>query len=246
MIKTNIKMRVTPEQSAKVQEICFKNGINWGFSDDIILYEDEPYIFIDKKKYLSWLGEYQSDSFMKTEEEEIDPELFIRTNGSCIEKEEFTYPMWLKSKKTNIIVRFDSFNKGEVVYVSKEESFYKTGMTLGFIPHTDTTIWEQVENPNLATDKEIEQVINEEYEKDNSINNGGKTDYYQLENAPFPINDFDDFAEWRGLNGNQFNMGKVMWTFNTGRHSGTNYERDLNKIIHYANRELLRLKRDEK
>ena len=27
MIKTNIKMRVTPEQSAKVQEICFENGI---------------------------------------------------------------------------------------------------------------------------------------------------------------------------------------------------------------------------
>ena len=82
--------------------------------------------------------------------------------------------------------------------------------------------------------------------KDNSINNGGKTDYYQLKNAPFPINDFDDFAEWRNMNGNQFNMGKVMWTFNTGRHNGTNYERDLNKIIHYANRELLRLKRGEK
>ena len=85
-------------------------------------------------------------------------------------KQEFTYPMWFKSKMTDIIVRFDSFNKGEVVYVSKEESFYTTGMTLGFIPHTDTTIWEQVENPNLATDKEIEQVINEEYEKDSSIN----------------------------------------------------------------------------
>ena len=54
-------------------------------------------------------------------------------------------------------------------------------------------------NPNLATDKEIQQVINEEYEKDNSINNGGKTDYYQLENAPFKINDFDDFAEWIGV-----------------------------------------------
>lgn len=29
MIKTNIKMRVTPEQSRKVQEICFENGIDW-------------------------------------------------------------------------------------------------------------------------------------------------------------------------------------------------------------------------
>ncbi|MDY0138266.1 MAG: hypothetical protein RBR50_01080 [Candidatus Izemoplasmatales bacterium] len=79
--------------------------------------------------------------------------------------------------------------------------------------------------------------------ENNSKNNGGKTDYYQLESAPFKINDFDDFAEWREMNGNQFNMGKVMWTFNTGRHSGTNYERDLNKIIHYAQRELMRIKR---
>ena len=83
-------------------------------------------------------------------------------------------------------------------------------------------------------------------EVDTSKNNGGKTDYYQLENAPFKINDFDDFAEWRGLNGNQFNMGKVMWTFNVGRHNGTDYIRDLNKIIHYANRELLRISRELK
>ena len=46
------------------------------------------------------------------------------------------------------------------------------------------------------------------------------------------------------MNGNQFNMGKGMWTFNEGRHSGTNYERDLNKIIHYANREKLRISRE--
>lgn len=78
---------------------------------------------------------------------------------------------------------------------------------------------------------------------DSSLNNGGKTDYYQLDSAPFQIKDFDDFAEWRNMNGNQFNMGKVMWTFNVGRHNGTDYERDLNKIIHYAQRELLRLKR---
>jgi hypothetical protein len=29
MIKTNIKMRVNPEQSKRVQEICFENGIEW-------------------------------------------------------------------------------------------------------------------------------------------------------------------------------------------------------------------------
>ena len=83
------------------------------------------------------------------------------------------------------------------------------------------------------------------WKKNTSENNGGKTDYYQLSSAPFPIKDFDDFAEWRQLNGNQFNIGKVAWTFNVGRHSGTDYQRDLNKIIHYAQRELERLKRQE-
>lgn len=79
----------------------------------------------------------------------------------------------------------------------------------------------------------------------NADNNGGKTDYYQLGSCPFKINDFDDFAEWREMNGAQFNMGKVMWAFNVGRHNGTSYERDLNKIIHYANRELTRINRDK-
>ena len=235
MIKTNIKMRVTPEQSAKVQEICFKNGINWGFLDDTIRYTEETYIFINKKKYLAYLSEEQRDIFIKAEEEEIHPELFIRTDGSCIEKEEFTYPMWFKHKNLGHIVRFDGLTVGEVVY-GFENWLPDYAKSDNWTEHTDDSEWEQVENPN----KELDKLY------DDSINNGGKTDYYQLKNAPFPINDFDDFAEWRGLNGSQFNMGKAMWTFNTGRHSGTNYERDLNKIIHYANRELLRLKRAKK
>ena len=163
-------------------------------------------------------------------------------------KQEFTYPMWFKDRLNGHIVEFTEDRVGTVVY-SPTGSLYKIGYySENWASHINDEdyYWQQVENPNMATNKEIEQVINEEYEKDSSINNGGKTDYYQLKNAPFPINDFDDFAEWRKMNGNQFNMGKVMWTFNTGRHSGTDYERDLNKIIHYANRELLRLKRDEK
>ena len=91
--------------------------------------------------------------------------------------------------------------------------------------------------------------------KKNSKNNGGKTGYYQLpikqkdgayKKGEFEIKDFDDFAEWRKMNGFQKDMGKVMWTFNVGRHDGTNYERDLNKIIHYAKREKKRIKREMK
>ena len=171
MIKTNIKMRVTPEQSAKVQEICFKNGIDWGL-DNPVMYEDEPYIFIEKEKELNWLSERQNDNFMRAKEEEIDPELFIRTNGSCIEKEEFTYPMWFKDRLNGHIVEFTEDRVGTVVY-SPTGSLYKIGYySENWASHINDEdyYWQQVENPNLATDKEIEQVINEEYKKDSSIN----------------------------------------------------------------------------
>lgn len=89
----------------------------------------------------------------------------------------------------------------------------------------------------------LQMTQNDLIKLDSSTNNGGETDYYKLASAPFPITDFDDFAEWRGLSGFQFNIGKVVWTMNAGRHAGTTYERDLNKIIHYAQRELRRLHR---
>lgn len=70
-----------------------------------------------------------------------------------------------------------------------------------------------------------------------SENNGGTTSCYQL-----PINgsikDCDDFVAWRNMNFFQGNIAKAVWTFNTERHSGTNSIRDLNKIIHYAQKQL--------
>ena len=166
MIKTNIKMRVTPEQSAKVQEICFKNGIDWTGREKIIKYVDKRYLFILNNKSISY--DSCEDVFNEDKFEEIDPELFIRTNGSCIEKEEFTYPMWFESKTTKEIVRFDGLSRGEVI-VSKNKAFPVGFYSSNIEPHT-SIVWKQIENPNLATDKEIEQVINEEYKKDSSIN----------------------------------------------------------------------------
>ena len=88
MIKTNIKMRVTPEQSAKVQEICFNNGIDWVSRENKAIYINEPFITISSEKDIRWTGKDRESIFIEAKEKEIDPELFIRTNGSCIEKEE--------------------------------------------------------------------------------------------------------------------------------------------------------------
>ena len=78
-MKTNIKIRVTPEQSKKVQEICFENGIEWinagrrYIGNIIILYIG---------KVLMFSGVEFPEAF-----KEIDADLFIRTNGNCEENE---------------------------------------------------------------------------------------------------------------------------------------------------------------
>ena len=74
-----------------------------------------------------------------------------------------------------------------------------------------------------------------------SINNGGETDYYRIDPEWKMA---QDIIEARDMNFSQGNIFKVAFTFNTGRHSGTDYERDLNKIIYFAQRELQRIKKE--
>lgn len=85
MIKTNIKMRVTPEQSVKVQKICFNREIEWVSGEINAIYTNEPFIFISSEKDLRWMGKDRESIFIKAKEKEIDADLFIRTNGTCIE-----------------------------------------------------------------------------------------------------------------------------------------------------------------
>ena len=147
MIKTNIKMRVTPEQLieiGKIIPICKR-------------FTEAKYIFIYKDGSISWgRNEYRFDK--KETMQEIDPELFIRTNGSCVEKEEFTYPMWFESKITKEVVRFDGLSRGEVI-VSKNKAFPVGFYSSDIEPHT-SIVWKQIENPNLATDKDNNKAKN--------------------------------------------------------------------------------------
>ena len=86
MVKTNIKMRVTPEQSAKVQEICFENGIDWMAGEGIVQYINKPFLFIDE--HISFMYKVKNKKFLKEKNEEVSAELFIKTNGSCIENKD--------------------------------------------------------------------------------------------------------------------------------------------------------------
>ena len=75
-------MRVTPEQSEKVQEICFNNGIQWAVACFNKSNLDKPYIYIYNKDICYGI---KKSFFMSHLNEEIDADLFIRTNGTCEE-----------------------------------------------------------------------------------------------------------------------------------------------------------------
>ena len=74
---------------------------------------------------------------------------------------------------------------------------------------------------------------------DTSANNGGETDYYRIDPSWSMA---QDIIEARGMNYSQGNIFKAAFTFNTGRHAASTYERELNKIIYFAQRELDALK----
>lgn len=69
-------------------------------------------------------------------------------------------------------------------------------------------------------------------------NNGGTTDYYQLDPQ---WKQAQDIIEARNMNFSQGNILKAAFCFNVARHNGTDYERELRKIIWFAERELAAL-----
>lgn len=94
-------------------------------------------------------------------------------------------------------------------------------------------------NQNIIIPK-FQKSENTDISDDNEIghNNGGSTDYYKL----LGMKDLQDIIENRNMNFAQGNILKAAFCFNVGRHEGTSYERELNKIIYFANRELQRIK----
>ena len=82
--------------------------------------------------------------------------------------------------------------------------------------------------------------ISDEINKISTHNtNGSKTDYY---NIPDWVFDVDDIAEYLDLRGDEFNCLKAIFGIaiarKTGipRHSGSDMQRDSKKLLHYAKR----------
>ena len=84
-MKTNIKLRVTPEQSEAVQKICFANGIEWMDGRNTPMHLNFEYLFIESNNIWG-RNVYDHNVGPNTEGyTEVDANLFIRTNGTCEE-----------------------------------------------------------------------------------------------------------------------------------------------------------------
>ena len=89
---------------------------------------------------------------------------------------------------------------------------------------------EQLEDPRQATLPECEKFVKQ--------NNGNDTDYYKI---PADAEMLQDLIEHKNMGWNIANVFKSCYRINDSTHSS--YERDLNKILWFANRELNRIKK---
>ena len=118
MIKTNIKMVVTPEESKQVQEICFANGISWSNRVYEVQHLTREYLFI--KDIISW-GTMQV-TYKDKNLEEVNASFFIRTQGTCVEE---TLEQELKQN----INKEETMEKNEVKsYVDVKEYLIAKGL----------------------------------------------------------------------------------------------------------------------
>ena len=113
-VRIGIKMKVNPEQSRKIQEICFENGIEWALGN-YIKHLDKPFIFINDSG--SICHGRTSQLFGVDKNEEVSAELFIRTNGTCVEpktlseylKENNAYGAFIENCVASVLLNLKSY-----------------------------------------------------------------------------------------------------------------------------------------
>lgn len=86
-MKKYIKMRVNYEQSKRVQEICFENGLSWMCSSTDIQYLEISAYLIIFDYHIAFKESHEEKEYLKCNQLEIDADLFIRTNGTCEEND---------------------------------------------------------------------------------------------------------------------------------------------------------------
>jgi len=154
-MKTNIKMRVNPEQSKIVQEICFENGIlNYGYSK--LLQEYDRIIIASKDIAIGLYDGNLLEYYDRFDCEEIDADLFIRTNGSCEEK----YPLYYEAEYQSqghigfVKSALDKVVKEQCQKLSKE---INEAQTFTMCKMENIQLKKKIENLHMALKKKVEK-----------------------------------------------------------------------------------------
>lgn len=130
-MKTNIKMKVNPEQSKKVQEICFEIGMEWTYGGKEISNLNMKYLCIEtlnRKTRMYYIDE--TKRYRENNNVEVDADLFIRTNGTCEACEEVFYDCNFPDEKDgyNIIeLSDDIYQYKKIVNITRVEVIGKNG-----------------------------------------------------------------------------------------------------------------------
>lgn len=124
-MKTNIKMRVTKEQAKKIIKIT-----NAKFSSSNV-----AYIFISANLNIEWADKNSTSFDEDTYSEEVDADLFIRTNGTCIET--------LKNNFKDY--GFEADFEGNICFLNEEDNYY-----IGYIIENGKKILMQWDKSGLA------------------------------------------------------------------------------------------------
>jgi len=144
MIKTNIKMKVTPEQSRRVQEICFENGIYWAGENKNKVRVYSNFLYIRGLITHDTLNNFTY--FKEAEAEEINADFFIRTNGTCEET--------FESLCNDFI--------DENMKPSKSSQLYNEKYTSQ--PKNLESALKKIENLHIALNKKVEKIKNQALE----------------------------------------------------------------------------------
>ena len=99
-IDYDVRIRVTPEESKLIQEICFKNGVTWIDGAKYVDLIDKPYLYIYTNKGIGY-GEIASH-FDTSSELEVKATDFILTHGT-MDFEKYNIRKYTHGKSFEII-----------------------------------------------------------------------------------------------------------------------------------------------
>jgi hypothetical protein len=181
-------MRVTPEQSKKVQEICFENKIFWkgDYNKDKINLAGS-FLYIEGS-ITHDMNDTESEHFFREYNiEEIDADLFIRTNGTCEEDKYKMFDTMIQKPYDVVILEQKLKKKNEILKKARirrknqREELHKLNLKLqkciSLEEHTEALNDSYLRNSQLENDfREVRNLLTiknnviKELENENYLN----------------------------------------------------------------------------